>query len=118
MSIIANGLVILGACVLTLAIVPARGVVRQLSPGSVQRRWKILIVLILLFIGGYIGYAVVSWNNYYKVSDLLVPAVFFFGALFVLLVNILSLQTSIDVKRISTLERENITDSSRTRKHH
>jgi len=111
MSIIANGLVILGACVLTLAIVPARGVIRQLSQGSIQRRWKILIVLILLFIGGYIGYAVVSWNNYYKVSDLLVPAVFFFGALFVLLVNTLSLQTSIDVKRISTLERENITDS-------
>lgn len=110
MNILTNGLVIFGACFLALALAPARGIIKQLPQGSVQRRWKILVLLILFFIVGYIGYAIVSWNSYGKFSDLLVPAIFFFGALFVLLVNTISLQAALDVKRISTLEIENITD--------
>jgi len=42
--------------------------------------------------------------------DLIVPSVFFFGAGFVWLTATLSLHTAIDIRRVTVLEHENITD--------
>jgi diguanylate cyclase (GGDEF)-like protein len=50
------------------------------------------------------------WNHFSVLSDLIVPTVFFFGACFVRLTSDLSLQTAIDVKRVTLLEQENIID--------
>jgi diguanylate cyclase (GGDEF)-like protein len=111
MSITGNGLVLMGACVLGLALIPARGVIKQLPPGKVKSRWKNLTALILFFIAGYLAYTIFNWDSYGQASELLVSGIFFFGAWFVFIVNSLALQASIDVKRISKLEMENVTDS-------
>ena len=110
MFLVTNGLTIVGACFLGISLYSIRKLVYQLPPGSIQRRWKILSVLIIFFISGYVGYTVIHWNSK-DVFDLLVPAIFFFGAIFVLLVCQTSLQTTLDIKRISVLEHESITDS-------
>jgi diguanylate cyclase (GGDEF)-like protein len=74
-----------------------------------KRRWYVLAGLILFFIAGYTYYAV-SGNHYASIADLSVPAIFFFGAYFVFLVNNLSFQTAKDIRRMAILEEENITD--------
>ena len=67
--------------------------------------------LILFFIAGYLVYTVTHWHYHLAFSNLVVPAVFFFGACFVLLVNLLSLQTAVDIRQMAVMEHENITDS-------
>lgn len=59
---------------------------------------------------GYFVYAIENWHQHINVYDMIVPAVFFFGAIFVLLVCQTSLQTALDIGRISILEHESITD--------
>jgi diguanylate cyclase (GGDEF)-like protein len=66
--------------------------------------------LIALFIVGYIGYAITFWSLHTTWLDLIVPSIFFFGAVFVRLTANLSLKTAIDVRRVSLLEQENISD--------
>lgn len=110
MFLVANGLTIVGACVLGISLYPIRKLVDQLPSGNIRRRWKILSALIIFFIAGYVGYTIANWNNHKDVFDLIVPAVFFFGAIFVLLVCQTSLRTALDIRRISVLERESITD--------
>jgi len=52
----------------------------------------------------------VYWNRSGEDLNLIVPMVFFFGGFFALLVSSLALQTAIDIKQISTLKHETITD--------
>ena len=111
MNSAANVLIGSGVFALAVSLVPARNVLRQLPQGKVRFSWQILYVLILFFIAGYLCYGLASWDKYSKPLDLLVPAIFFFGALFVVIVNTLSFYTSINLNRIYDLERENITDS-------
>jgi len=66
---------------------------------------------VVFFLAGYLAFAAFNWGKLDRPSDLLVPGVFFFGAVFVWLVTALSLQTVVDLKRMSTLEHENITDA-------
>jgi diguanylate cyclase (GGDEF)-like protein len=67
--------------------------------------------MIIAFVPGYITYGSVARNSYRGPLDLIVPVIFFFGAVFVLLVSSLSLETALDVRRIYTLEQESITDA-------
>jgi diguanylate cyclase (GGDEF)-like protein len=53
----------------------------------------------------------VFWSRHTAALDLIVPVVFFLGACFVLLTGTLSLRTTIDVLRISVLERQASTDA-------
>jgi diguanylate cyclase (GGDEF)-like protein len=69
-----------------------------------------MAALIVLFIISYLGYAAVFWKSHSTLQDLIVPSVFVFGASFVLLATTLSLETAMDVMRISLLERETATD--------
>lgn len=110
MNIGANVLVGLGVCALALALIPARRVIHQLPEGRIRLFWKILFTLIVLFIAGYLGYGWAVWHGYSDVFDLLVPVIFFLGALFVLIVNTLFFYTALNLNRIYHLERENITD--------
>ena len=109
-KLLVDGLVVAGACVLIGALIPVRQIIMQLPPGQIRHRWYILTGLIFIFILGYIGYATAFWNHATTWLDLLVPAVFFFGACFVWLTTVLSLQTANDIRRVTILERENISD--------
>lgn len=109
--LLANSLVIVGGGFHILALAPIRQLVAQLPAGSLRRRWYLLRVLIYCFIAAYFGYILVYWNTHEAVRDLVAPVVFFLGGWFVLLVSYLSLHTAIDVRRLTILEEENITDS-------
>jgi diguanylate cyclase (GGDEF)-like protein len=110
MILLVNGLIIFGACILIASLVPVQRLIAKLQQGEVQRKWYILRALIGLFIAGYIVYAATNWNNSGTVIDLVVSAIFFLGACYVLLVNRLSLQTALDVRRLAVLELESIMD--------
>lgn len=110
LNILANSLVIAGMCVLIGALIPVRKLITQLPSGHVRRSWYELTVLIILLIVGYTSYTVSFWSRYSNWVDFIVPGVFFFGAIFVWLTTSLSLQTAFDVRRVTLLEQENITD--------
>ncbi|MCF8057045.1 MAG: GGDEF domain-containing protein [Desulfocapsa sp.] len=107
---IGNGLVITGILVLAITLVPLCRLLGQLPTGSTRAQWRILAALVLFFITGYTVYATLNWDNGNNVIDLVVPAVFFFGAIFVFMVCSLSLNTAQDIIRIYTLQLESVTD--------
>jgi len=108
---IANSLVIAGAGILVGSLLPVRQLLTQLPSGRARVRWYFMSVLNLIFIAGYLGYAKVFWHHSLILPDLIVPGVFFCGACFVWMSNMFSLQTVNDVRRVTLLEQENITDS-------
>lgn len=107
---IANSLVIAGIFLQFLALRPVRQLILLLPPGRLRLRWFVLTALIFIFIIGYGAYIPVFWGSHEQLADLVVPAVFFLGACFVLVVNFLSLETTRDVRHMSVLEQESITD--------
>ncbi|QEM67769.1 GGDEF domain-containing protein [Geobacter sp. FeAm09] len=105
--------ILLGAGILVLSLAPVQGLIRGLpSGGGIRRNWYILTGLIVFFIAGYLWYALELWQGTCRFSDLIVSAVFFLGACFVLLVNYLSHRTARDIRRITLLEQEIITDAT------
>ena len=104
-------LVIIGAAIMIVALIPVSKLIIQLPKGLVRNCWVILCGLIVLFIGGYLVYAVILWQGQTNFPSLVVSMVFFFGACFVGMVNLLSLRTAQDVKQIEKLKLEVITDS-------
>ena len=111
LTILANGMVVAGTSLLVFSLILVRRMARQLPAGGVRRRWGLLTAMIIAFVPGYITYGSVARNSYRGPLDLIVPVMFFLGAVFVLLVSTLSLETALDVRRIYTLEHENITDA-------
>lgn len=109
-SLVANGLVVAGIGVLVAALVPVRQLIKQLPRGRMRGDWYFLTGLILFFIAGYLSYAFDHWRIQEESPDLVVSLIYFSGACYIWVVNSLSLQTTIDVKRVTTLELENITD--------
>ena len=93
------------------ALVIVRQLITRLPVGTLRHRWHAMTALILLFLLGYLGYIGAFWDRHASLLDLIVPAVFFFGGCFVLLTAVLSLQTAMDMMRISTLEQETYTDA-------
>jgi diguanylate cyclase (GGDEF)-like protein len=109
-NVLSNILVIAGTCILIGALFLVRQLIAQLPAGLVRRRWYILSIFIGFFVLGYISYTAVFWSRHTAWLDLIVPSVFFFGAGFVWLTATLSLHTAIDIRRVTVLEHENITD--------
>ena len=107
-EIVESALLLLGAGALVASLGPASGVIRLLPAGRIRQFWYLLFTLILLCIGGYLGYAVTHWIR--SERELLVSAIFFMGWCSVLIVNVLSLHTALDVRRVAVLEHETITD--------
>lgn len=108
---LANGLVLAGACILVGTLFLAQKLIYQLPSGQLRRKWHFLTGMIIIFIIGYISYEILFWASFTSWTDIIVPGVFFFGAAFVWLTINISLQTTIDVRRVSILEQENISDS-------
>jgi diguanylate cyclase (GGDEF)-like protein len=112
---ILEGLIIAGVLILLASLVPTFRLIAQMPPGRIRRNWQVLRVLIIVFIFGYISFAVVSWNGRCggdrTISHFVVPVVFFLGACFVYLVNKFALEATVLFRRISVLELESITDT-------
>src|SRR5665648_280493 len=109
-SLITNILVFVGAALLGISFFPIRRLVSQLTAKGIRQRWNFLSILIFLFLLSYLGYNILYWDRYSDYFNLVVPVVFFFSAIFVLLVGILALQTATDLNEVSAPRRENILD--------
>jgi len=109
-SVIINIFVFLGASMLGISFFPIRKLIPQLASGGIRRKWKILSGLIFLFLFGYIGYNIIYWDKFFDYIDLVISIVFFFSAVLVLLVGLLTMQTAIDLNQIHSLRRDNIID--------
>jgi len=110
MDSLANYLIIFGALILAVALIPVNKLRRRLPIGLCRRSWMFLSVLIAFFFVGYLFYAYLFWDRTHHWSEMVVPAIFFFGAIFVLIVCSLSAKTADDVTRLCHLEHENVTD--------
>ncbi|MDE2309553.1 MAG: GGDEF domain-containing protein, partial [Betaproteobacteria bacterium] len=109
-SYLSAALVMIGLVIHIAALAPTRRLIAMLPAGSLRNKWFAMIGLILVFIASYLGFIIAEWNEQTDLHDLIVPCVFLFGAVFVWLTANLSLQTAVDLRRISLLEMENITD--------
>ena len=111
LNVPADALVAAGLMILVAALPPTRKLISELPEGPMRSQWCFLAGLILFFIAGYAAYLAVSWDRHESLADLLVPVVFVCTACFVWLAARLSLATVINVRRMSTLDRENVTDA-------
>jgi len=107
---IVNWILFVGACLLCVSFYPIQRLIGQLPKGALRRRWNDVRALILFFIAGYVSFTYLYWLKNDDNFNLIVPAVFFLGAVLVLFVGTLALETATEIKRISTLQHENITD--------
>ncbi len=110
MFFLKNLLLLISILVICFSVWPTKCLISGLPPGKTRNHWHSLLALIYLFIVGYISYTVFFWNDFQGSVDLIVPTIFFFGAIFVFLVCTLSMQTSNDIKKIFQLEYESTTD--------
>ena len=111
MELLKNILLISGSLILLLSLQPLRRLIRQLPQNGIRPLWTMLVTLVGLFFVGYLAYTLIFWSHYRGPIDLIVPLIFFFGAIFVWLVGLLSLRTAGDLKRMYVLEHESTTDS-------
>lgn len=102
---------IAGTIILIASLFSIIKLMRELPSGHFRKWWAILIVLIFFFIVGYIYYVQQHHNSSDFSENAIIPYILFFGSLFVFFTTTLFLQTTIDIKRIYTLEIENSTDS-------
>jgi diguanylate cyclase (GGDEF)-like protein len=107
-------LIIVGALILVVSLVPANRLITQLSPGRIRRNWQVLRVLIIVFIFGYLCYVAVNWSGRLEysrsISHYVVPVIYFLGACFVFLVATFALETAVHIRRATVFDLENITD--------
>jgi len=82
MQWILSGMVAAGALILMASVYNSRHLF-HLVPTRLQSKWRILTVLIGLFIFGYCGYLLIQLFHVNFPLQLLISTIFFFGALFV-----------------------------------
>jgi diguanylate cyclase (GGDEF)-like protein len=107
---ISSWFAIAGAGLLVVSLAPVRTLIARLPPGNMRLHWRLLAGMILLFIGGYLDYAVMRWDYGDTFHERVMAFVLFLGACFVLLVNYFSLHTAVTMRRLAVLEQESITD--------
>ena len=110
LSVVSNSAVLIGCIILLASLAVVRKITRQLPAGRSCKSWCAMSGLIGLFVAGYLGYLAIFWDQPAAMVDLIVPGIFFFGACFVWFSTHIALQTTLDVKRISDLEHETLTD--------
>ena len=109
-SLVSNGLVLIGIAILICSLAAVKKITRQLPVGRSCKSWWAMAGLIIFFVAGYIGYIAIFWNIHASMVDLIVPGIFFFGACFVWFSTFIALQTTLDVMRVNDLEQETFTD--------
>jgi diguanylate cyclase (GGDEF)-like protein len=105
-----NTILLAGAGLLYVSLLPIQRLIDQIPKGKLRRRWNDLRVLILFFIVGYAGFMFLNWMKYDKHMNLITPAVFLFGAVLILFIGTLALETAAEITRIVKLEYETVTD--------
>ena len=100
-----------GSLFLLISLLPIHTIINHAGARGVENYWRLLFLLVCLFLCGYIAYAGLTWWSFASLIDLIVPIIFFFGAIFVLLVTTLSVKTAQALERTFQLERDSITDS-------
>lgn len=111
LNALATGMVGVGLAILLVALPPTRKLISELPAGPMRAQWRFLAGMIVLFVAGYLAYLVAFWGRHAAPADLLVPAVFVGSACFVWLAARMSLATVINVRRLSSLDRELVTDA-------
>lgn len=99
-----------GATLLAASLFFVYKLANELPKGIYRNSWRLIGLFILLFISGYLGFYQLKRGSHYDSHDILVPIVFLFGAIFVLLACVLTYRTAKELIRISVLEHEIITD--------
>lgn len=97
--------VLLGVVLLLFSLIPTRIICKDQSSNTQAAGWHALFVLILLFIVGYILFAVSLLNAKESLVAFVVSLILFGGSIFVFLVTKMSLLSIQDVNRIAALER-------------
>ena len=110
MSVVRN-FDILGLLLILASLVSVRKIILELPEGLILTKWKILSVVIMFFIGGYIHVIYQHRFGDAMASEVVVNSLVFFGAIFVFMISTLSLQTTRDIRRMDVLELENTTDA-------
>lgn len=103
-------LMLIGVGLLAISLTIVRKLTKELPEGATRSRWYLLGLMILLFLCSYLGLFVLKYGALYTVQEILVAVIFFFGAVFVLLVCMLAYRTTLELKQMAILEQENITD--------
>ncbi|MGN2391618.1 GGDEF domain-containing protein [Pelomicrobium sp. G1] len=109
-TFLANGLVLAGALILATCLPTLQRLMATSPTAALRHRWHLLAGMVISFIAGYLGYALVFGIENARTADLIAPGVFFGGACFVWLVTRLIWQMSQALGRVNLLEKENITD--------
>ncbi|MCB1316808.1 MAG: diguanylate cyclase, partial [Leptospiraceae bacterium] len=105
---IVHGCALVGVLFLVLGIING---IRILKLLHYNRRWVLLVALMVFFIIGYIGYVIILHVGIQFEVHLLISMVFLVGAVFVFLIVLTSLRTVADIKRVSLFKELAATDS-------
>ena len=99
-------LIFMGVVFLISSLVPIKKVILELSSGELQRKWKILSVLIFFFIFSYIIFCYNLWliRNVLNPLSFIVALMLLGGGVFVYLVGQLALKTMSDIRKIAILQ--------------
>ena len=103
LDVVTQTMVLLGAVLLAVSLHPVRSLYR--NEGKAERSWRALFFLILFFIAGYIGFALLLAGKTATLADLIVAAVFLAGSGFVLMVARLSVASIAEIKRLAAQEK-------------
>ena len=104
-SYLTTYLVLAGTIMLMGGLYFTRKIIRELP--SSDDRWRIMYLLILFFIIGYLIFSVATFGEPFNFITLVVALIFCGGGGFVVTVTLLSARTIDDVKRLTRLELDN-----------
>lgn len=101
-----------GAALHLISLLLVCKLLRELPQNHLRRGWKTLGIFILFFFFSYLAYGFFFINKQGDpcVVDIIAPFILFLGAVFVLLVKLLTLKTTLELKRVCSLEHDSITD--------
>ena len=102
-----------GVVFLILSLTPIKQLILEFPDGKSKAKWKILRLLIFLFIVGYFLVAGTLWmfGDSLGILSLIPSLLLFLGGIFVFFVGQLALKTTNDIKDLAVLKQESITDA-------
>ncbi len=102
-----------GVVFLILSLTPIKQLILEFPDGKSKAKWKILRLLIFLFIVGYFLFAGTLWmfRDSLGMLSLIPSSLLFLGGIFVFFVGQLALKTINYIKDLAVLKQESITDA-------
>ncbi len=100
--IVTFSLILIGAIILFMAILGTRKIMELIVELNYHRRWRILFILMLIFLVGYLATAYLVWSQKSNALLIMVGAMFLFVSVFVYIVVKSGWQTILDLKKRTT----------------